>query len=201
MSLSPFEQIEKVIKSRRTTKAHAMNGKAIPDEQIQKLIELADCAPNHGQTEPWRFYIFSGNTLNKFGQNHADMYWANTRETMRKESKYNKYVTYAENASHVIVAVMRPGSNPKIPEKEERSAVSAAIQNMLLGATALGIASFWSTGGMAYHAKFKKFLKLVETDKVIGLLYLGYSDNLRKTKKRKIPLAKKITWMKVGSPE
>lgn len=191
-----FELIETVINSRRTTKAHAMNGKIIPDEQIQKLLALADRAPNHGQTEPWRFIVFSGEALDKFGQVHADMYWANTDGAKRRKSKYDKYIHYAENASHVIATVMRPGSNTKIPEKEERSAVSAAIQNMLLGATALGIASFWSTGGMTYHPELKKDLGLNEKDQMIGLLYLGYTDNPRKEKPRKIPLEEKVVWMK-----
>lgn len=191
-----FESIETVIKNRRTTKAHAMNGEIIPDDQIQKLLALADCAPNHGQTEPWRFFVFNGKSLDDFGQTHADMYWVHTDEARRKESKYNKYIQYAKNASHVIIVAMKPGSNIKIPEKEERSAVSAAIQNMLLGATALGLASFWSTGGMAYHHELKKYLGLNENDEVIGLLYLGYSDKPREEKPRKVPLKDKVVWMK-----
>jgi nitroreductase len=51
--------------------------------------------------------------------------------------------------------------------------VAAAIQNILLGAMALNISSFWSTGGMTYHPELKRYLNLEEEDQVIGLLYLG----------------------------
>ncbi|HLR76699.1 MAG TPA: nitroreductase [Balneolaceae bacterium] len=194
MHKKAFELLETIVNNRRTTKAHAMNGELIDNDKIQKLLLLADQAPNHGQTEPWRFMIFSGKALDDFGQTHADIYWAHTEPNKRRKSKYKKYIRYAQNASHVVAAVMRPGSNTNIPEKEERSAVSAAIQNMLLGATALGIASFWSTGGMSYHPEFKKYLGLKEGDKMIGILYLGHTDQLRKKKKRRIPLEEKIIW-------
>jgi nitroreductase len=36
-----------------------MNGKKIPDEQITSLFELADRAPTHGLTEPWRFIVYA----------------------------------------------------------------------------------------------------------------------------------------------
>src|SRR5699024_4349362 len=108
MSEKLFESIKTVINNRRTTKAHAMNSDLISDEQIQKLLVLADHAPSHRQTEPWRFIVFSGEALDKFGQAHADIYWEYTDEAKRRKSKYNKYIKYAKNASHVIVAIMRP---------------------------------------------------------------------------------------------
>lgn len=194
MNQDIFKQVEQIIKNRRTTKAHAMNGKVIPDEQVQQLLELADYAPNHGQTEPWRFVVLSGEALDAFGQTHADIYWNYTDEGKRKKSKCKKYKRYADNASHVIAVAMEAGTNPKIPVKEERSAVSAAVQNMLLGATALGLASYWSTGGMTYHPRLKAYVGFDEQETMIGTVYLGYADKLRKQKKRRIPLEEKIVW-------
>jgi nitroreductase len=196
MNLDAFDQIEAVIKNRRTVKAHAMNGGRIPDHQVQKLLELADRAPTHGQTEPWRYFIFADDALDTFGRKHADLYWKFTDEKKRRRSKYNKYINYANNASHLLISVLRPGGNPNIPKKEERSAVSAANQNILLGATALGISSYWSTGGMTYHPELKKYLKLDVEDEVIGMIYLGYTDVPPREKKRKIPLKEKVTWVK-----
>lgn len=196
-----FEQIESIIKKRRTTKAHSLNGKIIPDGQIQKLMELADCAPNHGQTEPWRYLIFTGKALQTFGKMHSDIYWKYTDAAKRRESKYNKYISYAKNASHLIISVMHRNPDTKIPEKEERSAVSAANENILLGATALGIASYWSTGGMTYHPALKKHLKLDDDEKIIGMIYLGYTDEPCKKKKRRISLDEKVIWMEKAMME
>jgi nitroreductase len=76
------------------------------------------------------------------------------------------------------------------------AAVAAAAQNMLLGAAALGIAVIWSTGGMTYHPSLKESLGLDEHDRVMGLIYLGYSDEPEKERKRHIPLEDKAVWVK-----
>ena len=49
-----FEIIADIIRSRRSIKPVKMNGKKIPDEQVKELLKLANWAPTHGRTEPWR---------------------------------------------------------------------------------------------------------------------------------------------------
>ena len=88
---------------------------------------------------------------------------------------------------------MQRGTNPKIPVLEEIAATAAAIENVLLGATAAGVASFWSTGGMTHKQPMKDFLQLNEEDVVIGIIYLGYSDETFEGK-RATHMEDKITW-------
>ena len=83
---------------------------------------------------------------------------------------------------------------PKIPVFEEMAAVSCAVENLLLGATALGIASYWGTGGMALKPEMKDFLGLGDNDLVIGVLYFGYAENIPEGK-RLTPLSEKVRWM------
>ncbi len=189
-----FEILKSVINNRRTTKAAAMNGKKIPDEQIKQLLQLADQAPTHGKTEPWRFWVYGGASLQEFGLTHAELYWQHTPEEKRNRKKYDKLLLSTQRASHLIIAVMKRTENARIPALEEIAAVSAAIQNILLGATALGIATIWSTGGMTHHGALKQHLGLQEEDVIMSLLYLGYTDVL-KTGKRQIPLEEKINWV------
>ena len=66
--------LEKIIRERRSVKPSLMNGKKISPAIIQQLLALADWAPTHGRTEPWRFIVFSGNGLAQFSQQHADLY-------------------------------------------------------------------------------------------------------------------------------
>lgn len=190
--MQTFEVLKSIILNRRTVKATAMNGRMIPEEQIQQLLLLADQAPNHAQTEPWRFWVYSGDALRQFGETHAHLYWDNTPEKKRNRSKCDKLIRSAKQASHLVIVVMKRTKDARIPVLEETAAVSAAIQNILLGATALGIASIWSTGGMTHHPALKAFLQLKEEDIVMGLLYLGYTDQPPKSGKRNIPLEKKI---------
>lgn len=169
-----------------------MNGRKIPDEQVQALLELADWAPTHGFTEPWRFVVFANPS--DFCHQHAELYKQSVTADNFDNGTYNKLYTQGDKASHVIVATMKRGSLPKIPAIEEIEAVACAVQNILLGATAMDIASFWSTGGMIMKQQMKDFLNLNEEDHIIGVLYLGYAD-AQPNGNRTMPLAEKIKWI------
>ncbi|TXK49673.1 nitroreductase [Pontibacter qinzhouensis] len=190
-----FSEIAQVIQNRRTTKPAQMNGQSIPDEQVQQLLRLADWAPTHGHTEPWRFRVYAGEKVKEFCQAHADLYKANTPEENFLIFNYEKLLHMGDGASHLVVAYMKRGDLPKIPALEEIAATSCAIQNILLGATALGIASYWGSGGMAYKPAMKEYLQLREEDLVLGILYLGYSDKAAGNGKRTVPLEEKVQWM------
>jgi nitroreductase len=194
MENNQFSVLEKVIKSRRSISWSKMNGKVIPDETVNQLLSLADYAPTHGRTEPWRFYVYGGEALQRFGREHAELYWQNTAEDKRQEATFEKLKQNVEKASHLVIAVMSRGANVKIPQVEEVAAASAAIQNVLLGAEALGIASFWSSGGMTHTQALKTYLHLQAEDIILGLIFLGYSNEPAKDSVRNTPLSEKIKW-------
>jgi len=188
-----FEIIANVIKSRRSIKPVKMNGKKIPNEQVTELLKLANWAPTHGRTEPWRFIVYSGDKVKEFCHQHAELYKTYIPPEKFEQANYEKQLHNGDLASHIIIAIMQRGSLPKIPALEEIAATAIAIQNILLGATAAGIASFWSTSGMAHHPVMKHFLGLKEHDIVMSLLYLGYTDE--KTEgKRQSEIEEKVIW-------
>lgn len=186
--------LSNVIHERRSIKPSLMNQKKIDPSIIQYLLELADWAPTHGRTEPWRFVVFSGDGLQKFSTQHADLYKAHTPEEVFTNAKYQNIIQNGEKASHIIAVYMKRQPSQKIPLIEEIAATAAAIEHILLGAQEQGIAALWSTGGMTYHDSMKKILGLEENDQMMGLIYLGYSDEDAPAAKRNIPLSEKITW-------
>ncbi|TSJ39676.1 nitroreductase [Mucilaginibacter corticis] len=187
-----FTTISTIIKNRRTVKPFMMNGKKIADEQIQELLALADWAPTHGLTEPWRFVVY--NNPADFCHEHAEMYKRNTDAESFTQGVYDNLTHQGDKASHVIIAVMRRGDLPKIPAFEELAASACAVQNVLLGATALGLASYWGTGGMILKPAMKAFLQLRDEDEVMGVLYLGHADEYPQGVRR-IPLTDKVKWV------
>jgi len=187
-----FATISTIIKNRRSVKAQTMNGKRIPDYQVQSLLELADWAPTHGLTEPWRFVVYANPS--DFCHEHARLYKEHTPAENFVEASYNNFYSQGDKASHVIIAIMKRGDLPKIPVKEEVEAVACSIQNILLGATALNIASFWSTGGAITKPAMKDFLGLGEHDQVAGVIYLGYTDE-HPQGTRKVPIEEKVKWL------
>jgi len=188
-----FDIIADIIKNRRSIKPVKMNGKKIPDQQVSELLQLANWAPTHGRTEPWRFIVYAGEKVQEFCRRHAELYKAHTPVEKFEQGNFDKLLHNGDLASHIIIAVMQRGALPKIPALEEIAATAIAIQNILLGATAAGIASFWSTGGMAHHPVMKHFLQLKEEDIVMSILYLGYSDEQIEGK-RQTQIEKKVIW-------
>jgi nitroreductase len=180
-----FSIIQKIITDRRTVKPAQMNGGKIPDEQVRSLLQLAHWAPTHGRTEPWRFIVFANDAAQGFCQQHAELYKNNATNFI--QGTYDNLGHLGDKASHIIITIMERGNLPKIPVMEETAATAAAIQNILLGAEALGLASFWSTGGMALQPAMHEFLQLRDEDFVMGILYLGYTDTLN-------PAVRNSTW-------
>lgn len=188
-----FEIISEVIKQRRTVKPSKMNGKIIPDEQVKQLLELADWAPTHKHTEPWRFIVYPGAKAREFVSSHAELYRRSTPEDKFNNDKYEKILANGNNISHIILCIMKRDEQHRVPVIEEISASAAAMQNILLAAASFDIASFWSTGGMTHTDEMKEFLGLNMDDNVMGLIYLGYTDSTYEGK-RTIPLEQKVTW-------
>jgi nitroreductase len=193
MDSATFTTISNIIKTRRSVKPAMMNGHKIPNGHVAALLELADWAPTHGYTEPWRFTVYENPA--EFCLQHAELYKQSVSSENFNETVYTNFQHQGDKVSHVIITTMKRGDLPKIPAFEELAAVSSAIQNILLGATALNMASFWSTGGAILKPAMKEFLQLREEDHVMGVLYLGYADQ-HPEGKRNIPLEEKIKWVK-----
>lgn len=192
--MTKFEALKEIISSRRSTKPATLNGRKIDDAVIWDLLQLANWAPTHARTEPWRFVVYSHNALNAFCLDHAELYKKYTPEDKFTQAKYESIKHNGDKASHIVVVYMHRQAIAKIPVIEEIAAVAAATQNILLGAEALGIAALWSTGGMAHHPSMKQYLELGEEDIVMGLLYLGYSDEPHQKGTRAVPVEDKVQW-------
>lgn len=188
-----YKIVSENIIHRRSTKPAVMNGELIKDEDIWDLLELADWAPTHAMTEPWRFIVYTGEAKTKLYEDEANLYKSITPEAEFATAKQDKILHQGDHLSHVIIAYMKRGHNAKITELEELSATAAAIQNLLLGASAKGISALWSTGGVVMTTAFHDFLELGEKDVVLGQLLLGYSSD-EKTGTRITPLEDKVIW-------
>ncbi len=192
--MNTFSTLQTLIRKRRSTKPGDMNGKPINDALVQELLELADWAPTHARTEPWRFVVYGNESKQQFCNDHAELYRTHTDPEKFTAAKYEKLQQQAATVSHIILVYMKRTVTAPVPAVEEAAAVAAAIQNVLLGAGALQIAALWSTGGMTHHPAMKNYLGLAEEDLVMGLLFLGYSDLPLAEGRRKIPLEEKVIW-------
>ena len=166
--------------------------KPISKEVILEILENANWAPTHKLTEPWRFKIFTGDSLERLSRFMGDFYKGHTPEEQFSEMKYKKTVKKPLQSACVIAICMQRDPNESIPEWEEIASVACAVQNMWLTASAYGIGAYWSSPKSIYTAD--DFLGLEEGQKCLGFFYMGYYSETELSGRRK-PIVDKIEWM------
>lgn len=172
-----FQTISQTIKQRRTTKI--FSGKELPKELVEKLLDLAVWAPNHGLNEPWRFRVCTQSGIQKWEKALPQEIFQPTFEKLKKVGALI-YVTTLKDSNSVV-------------EEENDAATCAAIQNILLGATALGLASYWSTGNLMKCAETQRFLEIQNTERFVGAIWLGYGE--APPPKPRTDFQKKTAWV------
>ena len=172
-----LSEITEIIKNRRTIYPQFYSSRKVHKEIIEHLLQNATWAPTHGMTQPWRFKVFTEESRKTLSDTLSMLYKELTPTENFREDKFAKMQARPFQASTVIVAYMKRGDNPKIPEIEEISSVACAIQNLCLTATAYGIGSFWSTPKIIYTKEMNDFLKISDEDKCMGIIYLGYPND------------------------
>ncbi len=193
-----MNEIIKNIESRRAVKPEKFSDRPVPEDKFRQILQSANWAPTHAYTEPWRFYIFSGESRKKLAQFEADYYRNKTKTDSFVQSKYDKAFNRPLKASYILAIVMeRQLSGRKvIPEIEEIAATACAVQNMMLHANSLQIDTYWGSGGSTFSQKLKDFLALKEEDKCMGFLYFGYRNEDPIPKGRRLSeIEDKVKWM------
>jgi nitroreductase len=152
---------------------------------VRQVLEAGTWAPNHHLTEPWRFVVLQGEARAELGAVMGEL--AAARET--NPEKCEKAAISAAGKplrSPVVIAIaVEPSPEPNVPEIEELSAGSAAAQNMLLAADALGLAAIWRSGWVAFTPEVRDHLGLSECAHVLGFIYLGYPAMERPVRSRR----------------
>ena len=188
------QQFNELVKIRRSVfPDQFVKGKEIPRNIIEQVLTNATWAPNHGQTEPWEFTVFSGQGLKSFADFQSELYKKNAGENFT-EKKYKKLQTTPLLASHIISLGMKRTTTKHIPEIEDIEAVACAAQNIYLSLAAYGLGGYWTTGGITYQPEAKTFFNLSEEDKLLGFFYIGYVAIPSPSAKRK-PLEEKVKWV------
>ena len=189
-----LSEITDLIRSRRSIRPESFSTRKIQRDQIELILNNAQWAPNHGNTEPWRFIVFeSENSRNELSQTLGKIYLEEIAPDEQNDTKLAKLIRRPLISSVVIAVCMSRQKEERIPEIEEIEAVACAIQNMQLTSTAYGIGSFWSSPKIIYTDLMNQFLELENKDKCLGLIYLGYSKEEWQKSHRK-PLEYNTTW-------
>jgi nitroreductase len=162
----------------RRSKGKMMRDEMPPRALVEKVLGAAVHAANHHDTQPWRFFVLSGDARDDFGDALASA--LKEREAGLDGTKLEGLML-AEKAkpmrSPVLIVVgVQSQRDDAMERREDLQAASAAVQCMLLAADSLGLAAIWRTGDGAYDDRIKAYFGLRPEDQIAGIVYLGYAD-------------------------
>lgn len=167
-----FSDLADLIRARRTSML-VDRDRPVPAELVGQLCELAMWAPNHKRTWPWRFALFTGDGRARLGEALvADMIAADQGDEVKRAKTLTKYLR--------TPAVLAVGCAPPVRDglrADDRDAVAAGIQNILLGATAVGLASYWSTPPIADAPNTIGLCQFDPGTRLVGAVYLGWPSD------------------------
>jgi len=166
-----FDEFAALVQRRRTS-MFVDKDRAVPETRVAELCGLATWAPNHKKTWPWRFALFTGDGRSRFGESMAaDMVAADFGDEAKRSKTRVKYM----RTPAILVVGSAAHHDNEMLHRENRDAVAAGIQNLLLGATTLGLASFWSTPALPSPPLVLELCEFEPDTQIVGVLYLGWA--------------------------
>ncbi len=162
---------------------------------IEQILEAATWAPNHKQTEPWRFVVLTGEARERLGDAMGRAAAAAIEDPDAARAAHEKAAKKPLRAPYVIAAYAVP--DPALPRVESIAATAAAVQNMLLAAHALGLAAMWRTGDPVFSDEVRTFLNAPADAEMLGTIYVGYPNMAAPVRQRRT-LDEVVEWR--GTP-
>ena len=130
------------------------SSKEIPSQYIKEILEAARYAPSPKNRQPWRFVVLRGEDKKEFVElisvpQNANMYFSLKSKELKEQDSYNNSYHIIQEADTMVLVFNCYPSNFALNEPNTLfditniQSIGAAIQNMLLKATDLGIGSLW----------------------------------------------------------
>lgn len=140
----------------------------VTKEQIEQLITSAQWAPNHKRTWPLRVAVVRGESRRALGDVIANAMAERGDDEAKVEKTRTKYLR-----SPLVLVVASASGDSDSESEENKYAVAAGIQNLLLMAEAQQLAALWGSPAKGANDAITQFCKMDSTDLVLGIIYVG----------------------------
>ena len=171
-----MNEITEFIRTRRSVVIRNLNNTALPQADLDLIIECGLRVPDHAMLVPWRLCVILPEQGGHLGQTVL----------MPEFTRLNPEATEAMLAfeaarltrTGAVIAVLScPQDHPKIPLWEMQLSAGAVCQNLLTSALALGYGVQWVTEWYAYNDALLSALGgTPETDRFAGFVYIGMKN-------------------------
>lgn len=176
-----------LMQARRTTLPKRLYPPGPDAQQLQRILEAAASAPDHGQLLPWRFVRIGSHARTALGEAFAAaLRERDPQATAEQVAQAQEKAQRAPLLLLVVVDAARGDTAIDLPER--MISAGCAVQNMLLMATALGFGSAL-TSGKALHAQaLRALFQLQASEHALCFISIGTVLQVaRKERVRPVP--------------
>lgn len=190
-----MSSIFEIIPTRRAVYPKNYLDKQIPVSVINQILAMANWAPTHKRTEPWRFKVFhSQSSRLVLSHQVADAMELHAKPGKFSPEKQSRMRNKIQKAGCVMAIVMKRDPNESLPEWEEIASVAMAVQNMWLACSELGIGAYWSSPSFITQ-HHPEYLHLESGERCLGLFYMGWQDPDAPLVARRGAMHDKVKWI------
>lgn len=168
----------------------------VSKQDIQKIINAGMLAPSSKNRQPWRFIVISGKAKSEMLLAMKNGIEREKKEPLLPESSHHikaaEYTVNIMEQAPVIIFVINTlgldleaqlSTEERVYEICNAQSIGAAIQNMTLEATKLGLGSLWICDTYFAYKELKGWL---DTDgELFAALAVGYADEKPSARPRK----------------
>lgn len=185
----------------------------VEEEKLLKIIEAGTKAPSGTNGQPWRFLIVRDNDMRKKISDRMRE-WYEGNEGFQKylnsyldsesrsnqligKSAINMFLDLSEAPVYLIACYYRNGAPLGNTSIMTGSSIYGAVQNILLAARGLGIATVMTTMNANIEPDLREWLEIPDTALPVAFIPMGYPARNFGSLTR-IPAAEVTFWEKWG---
>lgn len=180
---------EALIHSRRTTLPKRLSGPGPDAGQRLKILSAAAAAPDHDQLLPWRFVEIPTDQRQRLASAFAQALLE--RDPLADNKALDMAQEKAHRAPWLLLAVWKKSagnsleSTDDVPNAERLLSCGAAIQNMLLQATAMGLGTSLTSGKALASTAMRTLFHLGPQEEAVCFINIGHvTESPRRTRVR-----------------
>ena len=151
-------------------------------QQLDDLLTLAAAAPDHGHLLPWRLVLIPREQRQRLGDAFVRALLA--RDPSATPEQLQSASEKAQRAPLLLLAVACLGDQANgIPAFEQLVSLGAAIQNLLLGAAAMGFASGLTSGQAMDAEPIRALFRLGRNESAVCFVNIGTVSEHKRSKR------------------
>jgi nitroreductase len=166
------DELWELFSARRNVGLRRLQAPGPDDAGLRRILGAAAQAPDHGQLRPWRFILIPADRRADLGEVFAQA--VALREPGSEDAARAAAHAKAFHAPCLLVAVSidDPAAGP-VTTQEKLVSLGCAIQNMLLAAHVLGLASGLASGGALDTPAMRRLLRLAAPERAVCFIGFG----------------------------